>query len=113
VGKNAHEERVQRAKVNLADKVKAPREKRIQVAAMYAYAGHVAGVAGVSGDQAGRRVSGMRTAGMGGHTGGDRAATDRGLVLACDRDAESLERARENTTDAAFKIRYHKVSFRG
>jgi 16S rRNA (cytosine1402-N4)-methyltransferase len=51
------------------------------------------------------------TAGMGGHTGAIARQLTSGLVLACDRDAESLERARENTTDAAFKIRYHKVSF--
>src|SRR5216684_3840094 len=51
------------------------------------------------------------TAGMGGHTGAIARQLTSGLVLACDRDAESLERARENTTDAASKIRYHKVSF--
>jgi len=31
--------------------------------------------------------------------------------LACDRDQESLDRARENTADCASRIRYHKVSF--
>src|SRR5712664_1320866 len=51
------------------------------------------------------------TAGMGGHTGAIARQLTSGLVLACDRDAESLERARENTIDAASKIRYHKVSF--
>jgi 16S rRNA (cytosine1402-N4)-methyltransferase len=51
------------------------------------------------------------TAGLGGHT---RAIAERlttGLVLACDRDQESLERARENTVEYAARIRYHKVSF--
>jgi 16S rRNA (cytosine1402-N4)-methyltransferase len=51
------------------------------------------------------------TAGLGGHTGAIARQLDTGLVLACDRDAESLERARENTADAASRIRYHKVSF--
>jgi 16S rRNA (cytosine1402-N4)-methyltransferase len=52
------------------------------------------------------------TAGLGGHT---RAIAKRlgqgGLVLACDRDLESLDRARENTADCADRIRYYKVSF--
>ncbi len=44
------------------------REEGIEVAVMYARSGHVARVPGVSGAQAGRRVSG-RDRGMGGHTG--------------------------------------------
>ena len=51
------------------------------------------------------------TAGLAGHT---RAIAERlttGLVLACDRDQESLERAIENTVEYAGRIRYHKVSF--
>ena len=51
------------------------------------------------------------TAGLAGHT---RAIAERlttGLVLACDRDQESLERAIENTVEYADRIRYHKVSF--
>ncbi len=51
------------------------------------------------------------TAGLGGHTGAIARLLATGRVLACDRDAESLERARENTADYASRIRYHKVSF--
>jgi 16S rRNA (cytosine1402-N4)-methyltransferase len=51
------------------------------------------------------------TAGMGGHAGAIARQLTTGLVLACDRDAESLERARENTADAASRIRFHKVPF--
>jgi 16S rRNA (cytosine1402-N4)-methyltransferase len=35
------------------------------------------------------------------------------LVLACDRDQESLDRAREQTAELASRIRFHKVSFSG
>ena len=51
------------------------------------------------------------TAGLGGHT---RAIAERlttGLVIASDRDAESLERARQNTASVAARIRYHHGSF--
>src|SRR5579863_6727330 len=55
------------------------------------------------------------TAGMGGHAGAIARQLAQlsagGLVLACDRDAESLARARENTADCASHIRFHKVSF--
>jgi 16S rRNA (cytosine1402-N4)-methyltransferase len=34
-----------------------------------------------------------------------------GLVLACDRDAESLARAQANTADCASRIHFHNVSF--
>jgi len=51
------------------------------------------------------------TAGMGGHAGAIARQLDTGLVLACDRDAESLARARANTADASSRIRFHKVSF--
>lgn len=55
------------------------------------------------------------TAGMGGHAGAiaRRLAqlSQGGLVLACDRDAESLARARENTADCGSRIRFHNVSF--
>ena len=53
------------------------------------------------------------SAGLGGHTGAIARTLDTGLVLACDRDAESLERARENTADCADRIRFRKVSFSG
>lgn len=51
------------------------------------------------------------TAGLGGHT---RAIAERlttGIVLASDRDTESLERARENTVQFAPRIRYHPAAF--
>ena len=51
------------------------------------------------------------TAGMGGHAGAIARELTTGLVLACDRDAESLARAQENTADCASRIRFHKVSF--
>jgi 16S rRNA (cytosine1402-N4)-methyltransferase len=51
------------------------------------------------------------TAGMGGHAGAIARQLTGGLVLACDRDAESLARARANTADASSRIRFHKVSF--
>jgi len=51
------------------------------------------------------------TAGMGGHAGAIARQLTSGLVLACDRDAESLARARANTADASSRIRFHKVSF--
>ena len=52
------------------------------------------------------------TAGLGGHVGAiARRLQAGGLVLACDRDLESLDRARENTADCADRIRYQKVSF--
>jgi 16S rRNA (cytosine1402-N4)-methyltransferase len=51
------------------------------------------------------------TAGLGGHTGAIARRLATGVVLACDRDAESLERARRNTADCASKIRFRQVSF--
>jgi 16S rRNA (cytosine1402-N4)-methyltransferase len=51
------------------------------------------------------------TTGLGGHTGTIARRLTTGLVLACDRDAESLERARQNTADCASKIRFRQVSF--
>jgi 16S rRNA (cytosine1402-N4)-methyltransferase len=52
------------------------------------------------------------TAGMAGHL---RAIAERlrppGLVIACDRDGESLEIARRNTADLAERIRFYQVSF--
>ena len=51
------------------------------------------------------------TAGLGGHAGAIARRLTTGLVLACDRDAESLARARENTADCASRIRFHQVSF--
>jgi 16S rRNA (cytosine1402-N4)-methyltransferase len=51
------------------------------------------------------------TAGLGGHAGAIARRLHTGFVLACDRDLESLDRARENTADCADRIRYHQVSF--
>ena len=51
------------------------------------------------------------TAGMGGHAGAIARQLNTGLVLACDRDAESLARAQANTADCASHIHFHNVSF--
>src|SRR5271165_6981176 len=51
------------------------------------------------------------TAGLGGHTGAIAARLTSGLVIANDRDAESLEVARNNTVQWADRIRYHQGSF--
>jgi 16S rRNA (cytosine1402-N4)-methyltransferase len=55
------------------------------------------------------------TAGLGGHTGAiaRRLAElgGSGLVLACDRDLESLEMARANTADISSRIRFHQSLF--
>src|ERR1043166_283934 len=51
------------------------------------------------------------TAGLGGHTGAIARLLTSGSVLACDRDAESLVRARENLADHAARIRFHQVLF--
>ena len=55
------------------------------------------------------------TCGLGGHTGAIARELARlggsGLVVACDRDAESLARARENTQDCAARIRFCHTKF--
>ena len=55
------------------------------------------------------------TAGLGGHSGAiaRRLAElgGSGFVMACDRDAESLEMARTNTADVSLKIRFHQSLF--
>ena len=51
------------------------------------------------------------TAGLGGHTGAIAARLTTGLVIANDRDAESLEMAKSNTAQWADRIRYHHGSF--
>jgi len=51
------------------------------------------------------------TAGLGGHTGAIAARLRIGLVIANDRDAESLELAKRNTEQWADRIRYHQGSF--
>jgi len=55
------------------------------------------------------------TCGLGGHTAALARRlgqlTPPGLVLACDRDAESLELARANTADCAAFIHFHQALF--
>jgi 16S rRNA (cytosine1402-N4)-methyltransferase len=51
------------------------------------------------------------TAGLGGHTGAIAKHLRSGLVIANDRDAESLEMATRNTAEWADRIRYHQGSF--
>jgi 16S rRNA (cytosine1402-N4)-methyltransferase len=51
------------------------------------------------------------TCGLGGHTGAIARELTTGLVLACDRDAESLAQARVNTADAADRIHFHNLRF--
>jgi 16S rRNA (cytosine1402-N4)-methyltransferase len=51
------------------------------------------------------------TAGMGGHTGAIASCLTDGLVISADRDAESLERARENTREYESRIRFVHARF--
>lgn len=51
------------------------------------------------------------TCGLGGHTGAIARRLESGLVLACDRDPESLGMAREATADCAARIRFHRSLF--
>lgn len=51
------------------------------------------------------------TAGLGGHTEAIAARLETGLVVACDRDAESLEMARRNTREFSGRIRFHHGAF--
>lgn len=51
------------------------------------------------------------TAGLGGHTGAIAKRLEKGFVIACDRDAESLERARANTAELAGRIRFFHGRF--
>ena len=51
------------------------------------------------------------TAGLGGHSGAIARRLSTGLLLSCDRDAESLEIARANTADCGDRIRFHQVLF--
>ena len=51
------------------------------------------------------------TAGLGGHTLAIARRLERGVVIASDRDAESLELARRNTEESAGKIRFHHGDF--
>jgi len=51
------------------------------------------------------------TAGLGGHTAAIAARLTTGTVIALDRDAESLDRARQNTAEWAERIRYRQARF--
>jgi len=51
------------------------------------------------------------TAGLGGHTGAIAERLGSGFVIANDRDAESLELAKQNTAQWANRIRFHHGSF--
>jgi 16S rRNA (cytosine1402-N4)-methyltransferase len=51
------------------------------------------------------------TAGLGGHTAAIAARLETGLLVACDRDADSLELARRNASEWAGKIRFHHGAF--
>jgi 16S rRNA (cytosine1402-N4)-methyltransferase len=51
------------------------------------------------------------TAGLGGHTGAIARRLTTGLVIANDRDAESIEQARTNTAEWAERIRFHHGPF--
>ena len=51
------------------------------------------------------------TAGLGGHTGAIAGRLESGRVIACDRDAESLEMARRNTAAFGDKVRYFHGTF--
>ena len=53
------------------------------------------------------------TAGLGGHTAAMAARLTTGTVIALDRDAESLARARQNTAEWAPRIRYCQAQFSG
>jgi len=51
------------------------------------------------------------TAGLGGHTGAIARRLESGLLIANDRDPESLELAKANTADVAARIRWHHGTF--
>lgn len=51
------------------------------------------------------------TAGLGGHTGLLAQQAGGGMVIACDRDPESLEICRQNTAEWAARIRYVQARF--
>ncbi len=51
------------------------------------------------------------TAGLGGHTKAIAERLESGLIIACDRDAESLDRARQNTAAFATRIRFVHGAF--
>jgi len=52
------------------------------------------------------------TSGLGGHSAAIARELTSGFVIANDRDAESLEMAKANTSEYAARIRFHQGSFR-
>jgi 16S rRNA (cytosine1402-N4)-methyltransferase len=53
------------------------------------------------------------TAGLGGHTGAIAQQLTTGVVISCDRDADSLEMAKRNTAEWADRIRFVHTPFSG
>jgi 16S rRNA (cytosine1402-N4)-methyltransferase len=53
------------------------------------------------------------TCGLAGHTAAIARQLTTGFVLACDRDAESLALAKQNTLELADRIRFRKATFSG
>ena len=51
------------------------------------------------------------TAGLGGHLAAIAQRLQTGFVIACDRDAESLELAKKNTARWSERIRFHRGAF--
>jgi 16S rRNA (cytosine1402-N4)-methyltransferase len=51
------------------------------------------------------------TTGMGGHASEIAARLDTGMLIACDRDAESLDMARANLAALAGRIQFHQARF--
>ncbi len=51
------------------------------------------------------------TAGLGGHTAAIASRLETGFVIACDRDAESLELAKANTVEWDARVRFHHGAF--
>jgi 16S rRNA (cytosine1402-N4)-methyltransferase len=51
------------------------------------------------------------TTGLGGHTAAIAERVPGGLVIACDRDAESLEIAKRNASSLSGRIRFEHCSF--
>ncbi len=51
------------------------------------------------------------TAGLGGHTGLLARQLKSGMVISLDRDAETIEKAKENTLDCADRITFRQSRF--
>jgi len=77
---------------------------------MYACPGHVAASAWIAW-ACGRTACIWTRPLIGGHTGEIARRLTTGLVLACDRDAESLRSRERITADCSERIRFHQASF--